>query len=424
MDTEEYRRSNAASAANAIAAYQDGATGKGVKIAVIDSGITPTLSEFSGRIDPASADMAGNRGMADEWGHGTAVAAVAAAAKDDSATHGVAFESTIVALRVDQPGTCAAGNCVYGWDAVTAALDAARLAGAKVINMSIVGSTPPQHLIDAIGRAVSAGIVVVICAGNDSSADPGMFASAPAAQFPGMIIIAGSIGVDNGSGGINLDQISTFSNRAGAFASVYLAALGYNVNTIGADGSLQQWWGTSFAAPTISGAAALLFHAFPNLTAKDVMDILFRSADDLGAAGVDVVFGHGRLNIAREFLPIGTTTLAGSGVPVGLANNGVLPAAAGDGGTGRSFGAVILDGYSRAFVLNLAAALRQAQRNQPLAQAIRLDQLFGRQDAHRRLCLRCDQVGPAGQWRPPWLSDCPAAQGLGRRISNAAADGL
>ena len=341
-----------------------------MKIAVIDSGITPTLGEFNGRIDPASADMAADRAMADEWGHGTAVAAVAAAAKNDSAIHGVAFQSSIVALKVDEPGTCANGNCVYGYSAITAALDAARLAGAKVINMSIVGSTPSQELLDAIGRAVSAGILVVICAGNDAQANPALFASVPASQYPGMIMIAGSIGVDNGSGGTDLNQISTFSNRAGTDAASYLAALGYNVNTVGADGSQQQWWGTSFAAPTISGAAALLFQAFPNLTANDVMEILFGSADDLGAAGVDSVFGHGRLNIARAFEPMGTTALAGSSVPVDLGSNGDLPPAAGDGGTGGSFGAVILDGYSRAFVLNLAATLRQAQQDKPLARAI------------------------------------------------------
>src|SRR5438477_4274611 len=106
-DTAEYRASNYAVAANAISAYNAGATGKGVKIGVVDSGINPKLTEFTGRIDPASGDVYGTRGVSDEGGHGTAVSAVAAAARNNSGTLGVAFDATIVSERADQPGTCA-----------------------------------------------------------------------------------------------------------------------------------------------------------------------------------------------------------------------------------------------------------------------------------------------------------------------------
>ena len=84
-----------------------GATGKGIKIGIVDSGINPDLAEFAGRIDPASGDVAGNRGVSDEGGHGTAVSAVAAAARNNQNTMGVAFDATIVSERADQPGSCA-----------------------------------------------------------------------------------------------------------------------------------------------------------------------------------------------------------------------------------------------------------------------------------------------------------------------------
>ena len=88
----------------AITAWQSGATGAGVKLAVIDSGINPSLAEFAGRIDPASRDVAGSRGLSDEDGHGTAVTATAAAARNDAQNVGVAFNATILSFRADTPG--------------------------------------------------------------------------------------------------------------------------------------------------------------------------------------------------------------------------------------------------------------------------------------------------------------------------------
>ena len=106
-NTSEYQRSNAAVAASAISAYNAGSTGAGVKIGIIDTGIVTTLSEFSGKIDAASRDVAGSRGLGDDDGHGSAVADVAAGARNGSGIHGVAFDSTIVMMRADTPGSCA-----------------------------------------------------------------------------------------------------------------------------------------------------------------------------------------------------------------------------------------------------------------------------------------------------------------------------
>lgn len=227
----------------------------------------------------------------------------------------------------------------------------------------------------AMQRAVNAGIILVISAGNDGedpakggNADP--FALAPAQNFPGQVIIAGSVGVDNGSGGTNIDQLSVFSNRAGQGQNWYLAALGYRVRTIDHTGTGYLYSGTSFSAPVISGAVALMAQAFPNLTAKQIVDILFQTADDLGAVGDDPIYGQGRLNIARAFQPVGATTLAGTALPVtDGSSGGDSPEAGGDGGQGQ-LGAIILDGYSRAFAIDLAKGLRRAETRKPLARAL------------------------------------------------------
>ena len=379
-DTAEYERSNAAVAANAISAYNAGATGVGVKIGIVDTGINPALAEFAGKVDPASKDVAASRGVSDEDGHGSAVADIAAGAKNDSGIHGVAFNSTIVALRADDPGTCAmpktdtGGGCQFNDTAIAAGIDAARTAGVRVINLSLGGSAPGTQLLAAMSRATGAGIVLVISAGNDgakpegANADP--FALVPAQQGSGNVIIAGSIGVDDGVGGTDLNQLSTFSNKAGTGAAWYLTALGYRDRAVDNTGASFYWSGTSFSAPTIAGAVALLAQAFPNLTGQQIVSILFNSADPLGTGGVNATFGHGRLNLQRAFAPQGTLSLADSKIAISAAQNGNLPAAAGDAASKGSMGAIVLDGYSRAYALNLAKTLRVADQLRPLERAL------------------------------------------------------
>jgi subtilisin family serine protease len=154
FDDAEYQRSDAAVTADALTAYNAGATGAGVKIAVLDSGLSNPGGEFSGRIDPASRDMAGNRGIADPDGHGTSVAAVAAAGRNGSDILGVAFGATVLALRTDDPGSCAGEDGCQHFDNVLASgVDVAVQNGARVINMSLGGSAATPGLVAARGRA-------------------------------------------------------------------------------------------------------------------------------------------------------------------------------------------------------------------------------------------------------------------------------
>jgi len=280
--------------------------------------------------------------------------------------------TTILSFRADSPGSCTApsgSGCEFFDNAISQGVDAARLAGAKVINLSLGGEAPGSLLLQAMQRAVNAGIILVISAGNDGedplkggNADP--FALVPAQQFPGQVIIAGAL--DTG-----LTQLATFSNRAGQGQNSYLTALGVRVRTIDNTGTGTLYSGTSFSAPIITGSIALIAQAFPNLTGAQIVDLLFSTADDLGAPGDDPVFGQGRLNLERAFQPVGTTSLAGSETVVTTASaSGGLPEAAGDGGAKGSMGAIILDGYSRAFAIDLARGLRQAQTRLPLERAL------------------------------------------------------
>jgi hypothetical protein len=126
----------------------------------------------------------------------------------------------------------------------------------------------------------------------------------------------------------------------------------------------------------ISGAAALLASAFPNLQGAQIVDLLLKTADDAGAAGVDAMFGRGILNIQRAFQPQGATTLAGSSQPVPGGDGGQASGAMGDAPMRAPDmqGAIILDGYSRAFVMDLATRLREAPQDRPLGQSLGGDQ--------------------------------------------------
>lgn len=370
FDTSEYRATVGAVSMNALAAYQKGATGAGVNLAIIDSGIDLQSTEFGSRISTASQDVAGNTTIDDQDGHGTAVAFTAAGRRNDEGSHGVAFDATLVILRADKPGSCmpaaAGGNdsgCTFNTDAIAHGVDAARVAGARVINMSLGGSAVPTALADAIGRATAAGIIVVIAAGNDGSANIDPFAGIATndAVARNLVIVAGSVG--------DADAISSFSDRAGDAATHYLAAVGERVRAPDASNTAYLWSGTSFAAPQISGAIALLAQAFPNLSGAQIVDLLHRTARDVGAPGVDPIYGNGVIDLTRAFQPVGTASLAGTATAVSLTTNATLSAPMGDAATGQ-LGAVILDRYARAFAIDLATTVRRAAPDRVLLGAL------------------------------------------------------
>ncbi|WP_114952917.1 S8 family peptidase [Sphingosinicella terrae] len=362
-NTAEYRNSNGAVSSRAIAAWEAGGRGQGVTVGVIDSGINPSLGEFAGRIHPASRDVAASRGVTDTEGHGTAVSGVIAMNRNGSGAMGIAFESQILSLNTANPNDCDTDDgCKHGDRDIARAIDIARTNGARVINISLGGEGVGSSVIGAVGRAAAAGVVVVISAGNDGTADPSSFALQTAQQAGnGHVVIAGAMD--------SARNMASFSNRAGSGAAHYLVALGVGVRTVDEAGRATAWSGTSFSAPVISGAAALLASAFPNLSGRQIVELLLTTADDAGAAGRDSHFGNGILNIARAFQPQGSLALAGSGTPIEELGEGGGSETMGDA-SGQMAGIVILDGYSRAYVADIAQRLSQAPIQRPLEQGL------------------------------------------------------
>ncbi|MDR7058084.1 MULTISPECIES: S8 family peptidase [unclassified Sphingopyxis] len=385
FDTAETRRSDGVNFHGAITAYQAGATGQNILAGVIDDGIDQDSPEFAGRISSQSIDLAGSRGINGEGTHGTNVAQLLLGGKNDVGTFGIAFNANLLVLRADRPGSCATedpsndeSGCRFPETAIAAGLDRAVGAGARVVNISLGGEDlPGATLRAAVSRATAAGIIVIVSAGNDGDTtangndpnNPDFFARGLRDAGGGLVVIAGSVN-ENGA-------ISGFSNRAGGYAGSYLSALGEGVCCAYENGVLKTEGnfvfvlnGTSFAAPQVAGAVALIAQAFPNLSSQQIVSLLYQSARDAGAAGDDAVYGQGILDIARAFQPMGATSLAGTATAVALgAPLGILGGPMGDAGGAGTTG-LVTDGFGRAFDVDFGGSLGQRRPDFKLSGAI------------------------------------------------------
>ncbi len=350
---------------------------------MVDTGIDVDSPEFAGRLSPLSRDIYSDqsgRGLDATDDHGTNVALVAAAARNGSGVLGMAWQSTVLALRADTPGTCAADranpseeeDCEFTESAIAKSVNYAVSSGAKVINLSLGGDGGVGTQVgSAIRNAINAGAVVVIASGNEGTDTPGEFASSLYNYAGPGVIIVGSVD-ENG-------QISSFSNKARGYENVFITARGEDVCCVYEDGSIYinaegyayVFSGTSFSAPQVSGAAALLAQAFPRLTGQQIVEILLESARDAGDAGADAIYGRGILDLAQAFSPLGTTSLAGSTTAVPLTGTvGTGSEAMGDALSGASLPTVVLDKYARAFDVDFGPAMRGAQQRQRLGAAL------------------------------------------------------
>jgi type VII secretion-associated serine protease mycosin len=258
-------------------------------VAVIDTGVDPNHPDLKGKLVNGYNFVDNNSDFTDKVGHGTFVASlIAAPANDKVGISGVAPGVKIMPLKV--LNTRKDGSSVQIGRAIRYAVDN----GAKVINVSLGSPVASRSIKSAVDYALSKNVVIVAASGNEG--DEENYPSYPA-SFSGVI----SVGATTSK-----DEIAAFSthNRA-----VSLSAPG--VNIVGARSSQNQICrpytsnnycissGTSFSAPYVAGAAALLLSINPDLTPAQVKSLLERTAQDLGTRGRDDYFGYGRLNIGK-----------------------------------------------------------------------------------------------------------------------------
>ena len=371
FQTTEFFFNDGLNQINAQDAYATGTSGDGVTVAVIDTGVDPTHPDLAGNLSAASVNILTNGAINDDDGHGTAVAGVIAARKNDSGSHGVAFNSTLLGIRASNiTGTFTDAD-------VADAINYAVQRGADVINLSLGGpAAGTPNLEQALISAAAAGVVIVAASGNDGNAFTPLFPAAYAGdvRMGGLLLAVGSVDGAN--------NLSAFSNICGnANANFCLYAPGENVRTTGLGGGNVIANGTSFAAPHVSGGVALLLQLFPSLTPAQAVQILLTSATDLGAAGVDDTFGHGLLNLDAASQPLGAlsvpTSDAVEGPAMELEQTTIrLGAAFGDALGGNAFlgDAIILDDFDRPYKIGLGRNVKGAGRE------LRFDSLLAHRD--------------------------------------------
>jgi len=233
-----------------------GATGKGVTIAVVDTGIDYNHLEFEGRIRAGYDFVDGDSIAEDSNGHGTHVAGTIAAAKDGRGMTGVAHDAKIMPIRVfDENGAGYLSDVIRGvrW---------ATNNGADVINLSLGGTGYSQAMADAIRHASSRGTVVVMAAGNEGGASP---------EYPAAHAIDHGIAV----GAVQRDgRLANFSNRAGSQLLDYVTAPGVGITSTLPGNRYGRYSGTSMAAPHVAGVAGLLKSQNNRLSSSAIEDLI------------------------------------------------------------------------------------------------------------------------------------------------------
>ncbi|HEX2039474.1 MAG TPA: S8 family serine peptidase [Acidimicrobiales bacterium] len=300
----------------AEAAWSTG-TGKGVTIAIVDTGVHLTHEDLAGKLVPGQNFVTDGTAPQDDNGHGTHVAGIAAAiANNRVGVFGVAPDVRIMPVRVlHGPGGRGSG------EDVEAGIRWAADNGAQVINLSLGEDLQGLPLMsptfaDSVEYAFRKGAICVVAAGNDALRSSGFTTDTNA-----LIVTATT----------QADTKASYASDVGALLNGTpkwgMAAPGGAGGQPNEDDILSTFWtsagrndqyawaaGTSMAAPHVAGAAAILRGL--GLSAEQAAARLTATAKDLGAAGPDDTYGHGRLDVAKAVAglqPAGGTSGSGGG---------------------------------------------------------------------------------------------------------------
>jgi subtilisin family serine protease len=368
FETEEYAGMGALDMINASSAYARGATGEGVTVGVIDSGVYEEHAEFSrgsgDKVTYAGSDYSSDTPRTDEAvGHGTIVAGVIAANRDNNnfgsgfKMHGVAFDASINAYEIPlgsgggpyQPLDVDDVN--FSTDNYFASRFTTMANQSEIINMSFgFSGVITSYTAAQVGSAFSASIdalrqfnknrgdrsIFVIAAGNAwndldefgnevDASSPELLPGLPY-LFPELKDHVLAVAAVDSSG-----EISFFSNRCGAAAVFCLAAPGGgDANNDGVFDSDEIIWGpspppadgependyyagtlgTSFAAPLVSGSLALLKQLFPTVGNHELVNRLLVTANKTGIYSDSNIYGQGLLDLDTATRPVGSTAVA------------------------------------------------------------------------------------------------------------------
>ena len=260
----------------------DSATGSGIVIAILDTGVDGTHPDLAAHMVAGWNLYDNNADASDVNGHGTAVAGTAAAVGNiGTGVAGLAWNASIMPVRISQ-----LDGYAY-FSTIASGLTWAADHGAKAVNISygFSGSSTvqsaAQYFKDKSG-------VTVVSAGNSAVYD----ATAPSDT---MISVAATNSSDTNP------SWSTWSDF------VDVSAPGESIYTTNRYGGYGSWSGTSFSSPATAGTVALMMAANPALDPATLETLLKQSPVDLGAVGTDQHFGVGRVDAAAAVLAVASS---------------------------------------------------------------------------------------------------------------------
>lgn len=231
-------------------AYNYSATGTGVKVYVIDTGIRPSHADFGGRASVAYDAIGDGRNGIDCNGHGTHVAGTIG-----GATYGVAKAARLYGIRVlDCSGNGATSGVIAGVNWVTA-----NKSGPAVANMSLGGGIS-SSLDQAVRNSIAAGVTYAIAAGNDNLD--------ACNSSPARVSTALTVGASNSS-----DARASFSNW-GTCLDLFAPGEGIRSAWHTSNTATANLNGTSMAAPHVAGVAALYLETNPTATPAAVESVI------------------------------------------------------------------------------------------------------------------------------------------------------
>lgn len=313
FETSEYLAQKALPIVKASTLYARGGTGQGVKVALIDSGLNTELGEFQGRIADPGHDFVRNLpGTVDVKGHGTQMAGILAANKDDKGMHGIAFDAQLIPMRFgdDKEPFYFDSEIARSWQQGYAK-------GARIFSNSwanpIEANTNEIAIyerlmggsLEVAKKLVADGAVLVFSTGNEVKreplAEPGLPALVPELEKGWIAVMA----LKNDGSAINLK-----SNNCGVAARWCIAVpggdggAGRGLLTTHKDGSYGSTAGTSPAAALVSGALAALQSRYPQMTPQQLRERLLSSANRSGIYANSEVYGRGLMDLDAASRPV------------------------------------------------------------------------------------------------------------------------
>ncbi|GAB4194249.1 MAG: S8 family peptidase [Roseiflexaceae bacterium] len=258
-------------------------TGGEVVIAILDTGVSSSHPDLSGKVLPGYNFFRNNGDASDDNGHGTYTAGVAAAESDNGeGIAGICWGCKILPVKVLGPR--GQGDDASVAQGIRWAVDQ----GARILNLSLGSPEESEVLRDAVRYAYDRNVLLVAASGNGQA--EGNVPNYPAA-YPEVLAVSATDGSD----------VTTGFTTTGSYVDI--AAPGVGVWSTVWDSQQGDTYsgsnGTSAAAPYVAGAAALVLSLRPELSNAQLAEALMRSADDKGPPGRDNDYGAGRLNVLR-----------------------------------------------------------------------------------------------------------------------------